>query len=198
MIPNSELEPEGGVVLACRWWTAAQHPGMPQVQLPMFPAGTTAITPELGFERQGQRVVYLNGHLPVFTHAVEDLGSFRLFTSQLIVNGTVSQVEIAKAFGVPLITVKRYSNLFRKQGAAAFFQRPTRRRGHKLTPERLVEVQALLEEGLSIAEISNRTGLLETTLRKAIKQGRLKASKKKPLTLPRSPRVRARKVSAAR
>ncbi len=153
---------------------------MPQVQLPVFPIGTTAITSELGFERQGQQIVYFNGHLPVFTHQVDDLGSFRFFTSQLIANGTASQSQIATAFGVPLITVKRYCRLFREQGAAAFFHRPPRQRGYRLTPERLVEVQALLDEGLSVPEISKQTGLLATTLRKAIKQGRLKPSKKKP------------------
>jgi transposase len=153
---------------------------MPQVQLPIFPIGTTAISSELGFERQGQQIVYFNGHLPVFAHQVDDLGSFRFFTSQLIANGTVSQAQIAQAFGVPLITVKRYCRLLREQGAAAFFQRPARQRGHRLTPERLAEVQALLDEGLSVPEISSRTGLLPTTLYKAINQGRLKPSKKKP------------------
>jgi len=170
---------------------------MPQVQLPVFPIGTTAITSELGFERQGQQIVYLNGHLPVFTHQVDDLGSFRLFTSQLIANGTASQTQIATAFGVPLITVKRYCRLLREQGAAAFFHRPTRQRAHRLTPERLVEVQALLEEGLSVPEISNRTGLLATTLRKAIKQGRLKSSKKKAQILPSPRSTQPPKASAA-
>jgi transposase len=154
---------------------------MPQVQLPVFPVGTTAITPELGFERRDQQVVYLNGHLPVFTHQVSDLASFRFFTSQLIANGTASQGQIAAAFGVPLITVKRYYSRYRKQGAAAFFQGSPRRKGHRLTPERLVEVQAWLDEGLSVPEISRRTGLLASTLHKALNSGRLKRSKKKPI-----------------
>jgi transposase len=147
---------------------------MPQIQLPVFPDGTTAITDELGFERQEDRVVYLNGHLPVYIHAVDDLGSFRFFTSQLIANGTASQGDIAEAFGVPLITVKRYYRLFRERGGAAFFTRPQRRQGHRLTPERLLEVQSLLDQGLSVPEISRRTGILASTLHKAIKQGRLK------------------------
>ena len=66
---------------------------MPQVQLPMFPEGTTLITSELAFERRDSQVVYFNGHLPVFTHKAEDLGSFRLFTSQLIINGTATQAR---------------------------------------------------------------------------------------------------------
>jgi hypothetical protein len=72
---------------------------MPQVQLPLFPSGTTLITPELAFERRDNQVVYFNGHLPVFTHAVDDLSSFRMFTSQLIVNGTTSQGQIVKEPG---------------------------------------------------------------------------------------------------
>jgi hypothetical protein len=75
---------------------------MPQLQLPVFPVGTTAINPELAFERREEPVVYFNGHLPVFTHTANDLASFRFFTTQLIVNGTASQGEIVKAFGVPL------------------------------------------------------------------------------------------------
>ena len=147
---------------------------MPQVQLPIFPEGTTDITAEIGFERQDKQVVYLNGHLPVFTHGVDDLMSFRFFTSQLIANGTVSQGEIARAFGVPLVTVKRYYRQFREEGGAAFFGSRQRQRGHRLTAERLKEVQGLLEEGLSVPEICQRTGLLDSTLRKAITQGRLK------------------------
>ena len=95
---------------------------MPQLQLPVFPEGTTAINDELAFQRREDRIVYLNGHLPVFTHTTEDLASFRLFTTQLIVNGTASQGEIVKAFGVPLTTVKRCCRLYRERGASAFFK----------------------------------------------------------------------------
>ena len=80
---------------------------MPQAQLPIFPSGSTAITPELAFERRDKQVVYFNGQLPVFLHEADDLGSFRMFTSQLIINGTATQGQIAKAFGVPLVTIKR-------------------------------------------------------------------------------------------
>jgi hypothetical protein len=65
-------------------------------------------------------VVYFNGHLPVFTHAKTDLPSFRLFTSQLIVQGSATQGQIAKAFGVPLVAIKRTTKLFRERGSAGF------------------------------------------------------------------------------
>lgn len=152
---------------------------MPQAQLPIFPVGTSTITPDLGFECRDNQVVYFNGHLPVFTHEVNDLGSFRLFSTQLIVTGTASQSQIVKAFGVPLTTVKRCCHLYRERGAAAFFRPPARRQGHRLTPERLAEVQALLDQGQSVPEINRQTGILASTLHKAIDQGRLKQIKKK-------------------
>jgi len=152
---------------------------MPQLQLPVFPVGTTAITPELAFERREDQVVYFNGHLPVFTHTIKDIASFRFFTTQLVVNGTASQGEIVKAFGVPLNTVKRCSRLYRERGASAFFKPPARRQGHRLTPEKLAEAQALLDEGKTVSAIGAQLGILASTLHKAIDDGRLKQFKKK-------------------
>jgi len=152
---------------------------MPQLQLPVFPAGTTAINPELAFERREELVVYFHGHLPVFTHGLKDLASFRLFTTQLIVNGTASQGEIVKAFGVPLTTVKRSCRLYRERGAGAFFKPPARRQGHRLTPEKLAEAQALLDAGQTVPAISAQLGILVSTLHKAIDAGRLKQTVKK-------------------
>jgi len=154
---------------------------MPQVQLPVFPVGTTAINAELAFECRDDQVVYFNGHLPVFTHTTKDVASFRFYTTQLIVNGTASQGEIVKAFGVPLTTVKRCCRLYRERGARAFFKSAARRRGHRLTPEKLAAAQALLDEGKGVPAISVQLGILASTLHKAIDDGRLKQFKKKTL-----------------
>jgi transposase len=156
-----------------------EHQAMPQAQLPMFPAGTTKITLELAFEKRDGKVVYFNGHLPVFMHAVEDLGAFRLYTSQLIVNGTASQRQIVKAFGVPLVTVKRCVKRLREKGAGAFFKAAERQPGSKLTSERLAQAQGLLDLERSVPAISQEIGVLKTTLHKAIDDGRLKQRIKK-------------------
>jgi hypothetical protein len=37
----------------------------------------------------------------VFQHEEQDVQSFRMFTSQMIVSGTVKPQEIVKTFGVP-------------------------------------------------------------------------------------------------
>ncbi len=86
---------------------------MPQRQLPIFPAVATEINNQVAVEKHEGTVWYFHGHMPVFQHPVQDLESFRMFTSQMIVSGTVKPREIVKAFGVPMITVKRYVKLYR-------------------------------------------------------------------------------------
>ena len=152
---------------------------MPQTQLPLFPSGATAINESLGFECREGQVVYINGHLPVFTHAKEDLESFRFFTTQLIVNGTATQGEIARAFGVPLVTIKRYVKRYRQRGAKGFFMPPKRREGRQLTTEMLSKARSLLEEGQSVPEVSRITGVLANTIHEAIRTGRLPPPAKK-------------------
>lgn len=159
---------------------------MPQVQLPLFPAGTTQINESLAVECRDGQVTYFNGHLPVFTHAQKDLAAFRLFTSQLVVNGSASQGDIRRAFGVPKIAVQRAVDRYREGGAAAFFVPPKPRVGRKLTPEVLGQVQALLDQGQSVPEISRAVGVLANTLHKAIDFGRLRAGAKKKTRLPPS------------
>lgn len=147
---------------------------MPQVQLPIFPEHSSPITPDLAFERRDGRVVYFNGHLPVFTHADYDLASFRLFTSQLIQNGSATQSQIVAAFGVSLTTVKRYCKVLQSAGAAGFFVAPKPKSGHRLTPELLSKVQSLLDLGREVPQIGTELGVLSNTIHKAIRAGRLK------------------------
>ena len=153
---------------------------MPQLQLPTFPPGATEITPEMAVQKQDGRVFYLYGHLPVFQHAEEDLKSFRMFTSQLIVNGTVKQKDIVRTFGVPLITVKRSVKLYRERGAEGFFQPKVRKRsGRVLKGDVLKRARTLLEEGWSVPEVARELGVLANTLHKAIRAKRLPAVQKK-------------------
>src|ERR1035437_4580278 len=136
---------------------------MPQIQLPIFPAGTTKITLELAFEKREGKVVYFNGQLPVFAHAAEDLGAFRLYSSQLIVNGTASQRQIVEAFGVPRVTVKRCVKRLREQGAGVFFKAAERQGGSKLTPERLVQAQGLLDQGRKVSRSDRKSTRLNSS-----------------------------------
>jgi transposase len=151
---------------------------MPQLQLPVFAEGLTSINEDLAFRRQDGQVVYFHGLMPVFQHGEQDLKSFRMFTSQLIAQGTVRQRDIVQAFGVPLATVKRYMKVHREQGTAGFFRPPRRRSASVLTPEVKQRVQALLDEGESVPAVGRATGVAGNTLHKAIRAGRLHEFKK--------------------
>ena len=157
---------------------------MPQVQLPLFPAGATQFNEALAVECRDGQVTYFNGHLPVYTHAQSDLAAFRLFTSQLLVNGSASQGDIRRAFGVPKVAVQRAVDRYRAGGAAAFFVPPPPRAGRKLTPAVLLQVQALLDQGQSVPQTGQATGVLNNTLHKAIRAGRLRVGAKKKTRRP--------------
>ena len=154
---------------------------MPQMQLPIFPAGSQQLTNEIAFQCRDNQVTYFYGHLPVFTHPREDVGMFRLITSQWIDQGLITQGEVARNFGISLTTIKRCLKRYRQGGARALFAPAAKRRGNKLTPECLVEVQERLNQGKRVPAISRELGILPSTLHKAIDDGRLKVVKKKKI-----------------
>ncbi|MGA2091331.1 MAG: helix-turn-helix domain-containing protein [Endomicrobiales bacterium] len=153
---------------------------MPQAQLPLFPEGITHITHELGFIKKDGRIVYFNGHLPVFMHAESDIKTFKMITSQFIATGLVKQKEISRIFGIPIITVKRAVKTYREKGPGGFYES---RRGKKtakvLTPELLEEAQDLLDEGLELGYVGGILGVKTNTLNKAVHKGKLRRTLKK-------------------
>ena len=153
---------------------------MPQLQLPVFPAGASEITPQIAVEKREGTVFYFYGHLPVFQHGEKDLRSFRMFTSQMIVTGTAKPKDIVRTFGVPRITVKRGAKLYRERGAEGFFQPVVRKRtGRVLQGEVLKRAEVLLSEGQSVPEVARELGVLANTMHKAIRAQRLPAPQKK-------------------
>lgn len=152
---------------------------MPQMQLPIFPEGVTHITPELAFLKKDGRLTYFNGHMPVFIHDEHDLRTFRMITSQFIVSGNVKQSRIARVFGLPLITVKRYTKLYREKGPAGFYAERKRRGAAVLTSEVLEKVQQMLDRGVDVPEVASALELRFNTLSKALRAGRLHQPLKK-------------------
>ncbi len=147
---------------------------MTQLVLPIFPEGSSLITAALAFEKQDNMIYYFHGSIPIFSHPVDDIKSFRMFTSQLIVNGVCKQVDIINAFGVPPISVKRSTKLYREEGAEGFYKtRKKIRKPRVMTPEVITEAQSLLDDGLSRSEVANSLQIRKDTLAKAIVSGKL-------------------------
>ncbi len=146
---------------------------MVQQLLPLFPSEVTLITPEIGFQEQDGKVSYFNGQMPLFIHDVDDRQAFRVYTSQLVINGTARQVDIVRAFGVSSISVKRSVKKYREQGIAGFYNKRTSRSAHVLTPKVLPRVQELLNSGKVVSAIARQLDLKTDTINKAIRDGRL-------------------------
>lgn len=153
---------------------------MPQSVLPIFPGDATPVTDLVSFCRREGTITYFHGLFPVFTHAVGDKASFRMFTSQLVVTGNAKQADIVRAFGVTKISVKRSVKKFREGGPEAFFER--RWGGSQprvLRPEVLSRAQQLLNEGRDIGSVAQELEIKRDTLRKAVWDGRLASGGKK-------------------
>lgn len=172
---------------------------MPQLQLPIFPKGSKSIAKGIAVECRDKEVVYFCGLFPVFRHPESDLQSFRMFTSLLIEMDAVRQVDIVNAFGVPLPTVKRYLKLLRDYDQKAFFVEPKRRSAAVLKGDVLKAAKALIEEGSSVPEVANASGVKANTLHKAIRAGRLPRVKKKnspPIQHPSPPKANGARLTA--
>lgn len=152
---------------------------MAQTILPLFPADVTPINNLLSFAKRDGMIYYFHGCFPVFCHHEGDLKSFRMFTSQLYVNGSCKQSEIVRAFGVSAISVKRWVKKYRTGGTAAFFAERKKRRPRVLTVEVVTRAQEMLSSGRGRSEVAKELGLKPDTLYKAIRSGRLVEGKKK-------------------
>lgn len=85
-----------------------------QLLLPIFSEEVTMITRYIGVKKEGNKVYYFNGLMPIFQHSVDDLDSFRFITSQLIINGNCKQRDIIECFGVSESSVKRWAKRYRE------------------------------------------------------------------------------------
>ena len=136
---------------------------MPQLHLPLFPQGVTQISGGLSFLREGDKITYYHYDLPVFTHAESDLATFRMVTSQFCVNGHVTQAQLSRVFGIPLVTVKRAIKRFRDEGVQGFYAKKKTRGAAVLTEPVLVEAQRLLDDGRSVKEVAAQLELKSDT-----------------------------------
>jgi transposase-like protein len=152
---------------------------MPQLQLPLFPAGSVQLTPDLAVVCQQGEITYFYGSLPVFRHRQDDLKSFRFITSQLCVQGHVRQSELMRVFGVSKDSLKRSVKCYRQHGPGGFWRTPQRRGASVLTPEVLGQVQTALDAGESLSQIARARQLRYNTLNKAVHAGRLHRPVKK-------------------
>lgn len=152
---------------------------MPQLHLPMFPDGVTHITDQLAFMKKDGEVTYFNGHMPVFSHAENDVATFRMITSQFCVSGCARQSDIIRAFGVTSISVKRSVKTYRDKGPRGFYAPRVTRGPAVLVDAVVAQAEELLAGGASDAQVAEQLAVKRNTLQKAIRAGRVRGAVKK-------------------
>jgi hypothetical protein len=152
---------------------------VPQLHLLVFPQDVTPITGVLAFAKQDGRVTYFSGQMPVFSHAEDDVASFRMITSQFCADGGAMQSDIIRVFGVTSISVKRSVKIYRQRGPKGFYA-PRATRGPAVLLDTVVaQAEERLAEGCSVAEVAAELGVKLNTLQKAIRAGRIRTAVKK-------------------
>ena len=146
---------------------------MPQLLLPLIPDGASPINDWLSVVCKDGQWTYFLGALPVFQHDENDQRSFRMYTAQLVCQGTCRQTDLIRTFGVSKNSVLRNVQKYREQGIAGFYQSRKTRGPSVLTADVLARVQELLDQGQRPQEVAQQLDIKYDTLRKAIKQGRL-------------------------
>jgi prepilin-type processing-associated H-X9-DG protein len=74
------------------------------------------------FGKSDGQVIYFNGHMPVFSHAEDDIQTFRMIASQFCVGCYVKQSDIIRTFGVTSISVKRSVKTYRRERASGLLR----------------------------------------------------------------------------
>jgi transposase len=163
---------------------------MPQLRRPLFPSGATVISAVLSFCRTDDTVTYFHCDMPVFSHGKDDRAAFRLITAQLHITSGVKQVDLAQAFGISNITVKRAVKLYRSSGAAGFFAERISRGATVLTEPVMQQAQSQLDAGLAPRAVAILLAIKPDTLMKAIRAGRLRILVKKTIKTAHSPALK--------
>ena len=146
---------------------------MPQALLPLIPDGATQVNDRISVVLQQGQWTYFCGIHPVFEHGEEDRASFRMFSAQLVCQGSCRQSEIIQTFGVSKNSVKRSVKKYRDEGIESFFRPRRPRSSNVLTPQVVARAQELLYRGGSPSEVADELEIKRDTLRKAINQGRI-------------------------
>jgi len=147
---------------------------MPQALLPIIPHGATPINDLISVVGNGAQWTYYCGVQPIFQHADDDRRSFRMFTAQLCCQGACTQAQIVRSFGVSKNSVLRSVAKYRQEGIEGFYRRRRGRGASVLTPEVTAQAQQQIDLGRTRRKVADELGVQYDTLRKAIRQGRLR------------------------
>ncbi len=147
-----------------------------QTILSLLPVNSIIINDLLTIEKKDGEWTYYLSFWPIYTHSENDQNLFRLICALLLNSSICRQCELVKALGVKRRRLNRAVNQLKEKGMESFFKTAKgRTRGNVLTPSKLLQAQALLDQGLSRKDAAEQLGIEYSTFNKAINSGRLSA-----------------------
>jgi transposase len=151
-----------------------------QLRLPLLPDDSLDVSDAVAVVVRDGQVWWFHQGLPIGSHVRDDVGSFRLYASMMCDGGACKLVEVQRAFSVSAVSVKRALKQYRAEGARGFFRsRRTPRGAPVMTPERVTQIQELLDQGVDVRVVAEQLGLKRDTVYRAVKAGRLHRPAKK-------------------
>ena len=144
--------------------------------LPFFPECATELSDRLAVVHEDGRFVFFNPAGPIFSCLDTDQFRIRLGSAMLTRELRLCRpAAMAAVLGVHRGSVCRNGKKLTDSGAESLRRqrRPGPRGAHKLTDEKLPRAQELLNQGLSYRDVGEALGVVDGTIRHAIKKGRL-------------------------
>jgi len=120
------------------------------------------------------RVTYFVGSDNYFSHPETDAAGQRFALATLLANGHVRASEVAvSSLGIAHRTLMHWTRQLDQKGPGSFYAPRPGRGGAVMTPEKAAECGRLLASGETIAGVARLAGVGESTLRKAVRSGRV-------------------------
>lgn len=146
-----------------------------QLSLAVPPPIARIVSPRLAILLDDQQLVAYNCADPIYVCRRDDADGIRLAAGMFSYLKLAGVQALAEALGMSRETVRRNRKLFAKGGEEAVRSLPRGPKGsHKLTGTVLSRAQRHLDRGWPVRRAAKEVGLSEGTLRRAIRQGRLR------------------------
>jgi len=145
-----------------------------------FSVEMTKINNKIAFIKKANYVYYYAGGIPVFLHHTDDVNAFKMYICQLYICGSCKQSELAKAFGISKISIKRIVKKYNQEGLSVFFEKQVHHRKYSvMTLDILNRAQEMLNKGKTKSEIALKLKIKKDTLSKALRRVNLVELKRK-------------------
>lgn len=146
-------------------------------RLPLLPPDARVVSRDLAVLLSEDRLVVFNGSGEIYTCSRDDREGMRLAAAMFSSLKLARPTALARALEMRPETVFRHRRRFAEGGVAAVRSKKSGPKGRsKLTGKVYARAQRRLDEGWSIRRVAAEVGVVEGTLRHALKRGELKRS----------------------